>query len=401
LCEDRPILPALASERDPTPHWYEIPQGFYRISRKIAAKIEYVARPLTVPKRVALPLAAAMIFFSIGFWPRDEVLPRLPLSSFEGAAYNTWFSIGIVVSITLMIIEALRLYWTWNELARLLRPLSRLRLRRTFAAIDAISFNSLWSMSGNVQILQYRLFAHQLEAAMRLNNLADKSIWSVDDAVQAGRLFARERARHLDQGVVWVITRDGGSKVQIRKLLARAVADVFNRILLEHWSKETDSLNTMRAKHKPEVAEGQVPITLSRNPIVRAAEEFVCFHYIAYIQNILARMRTMIVSMMSLFLAISFAIALYPFVPRSGVALLMFGNLIFLAIIVGYVYAAMARDETLSYITNTEPGKLGSEFWVKFLAFIVGPVIGLLTTQFPQIADFLLSWLQPGLEAIK
>jgi len=79
----------------------------------------------------------------------------------------------------------------------------------------------------------------------------------------------------------------------------------------------------------------------------------------------------------------------------------MLVELFLIAIVVCYVYAGMARDETLSYITNTEPGRLGAEFWLKFITFIVGPVIGLMATQFPQVADSIYSWLQPGLEAIK
>ena len=65
------------------------------------------------------------------------------------------------------------------------------------------------------------------------------------------------------------------------------------------------------------------------------------------------------------------------------------------------VYSQMSRDATLSHITNTKPGELGSEFWVRLFGFGLGPLIGLLTTLFPSITDFAFSWLQPGLAAIK
>jgi hypothetical protein len=35
------------------------------------------------------------------------------------------------------------------------------------------------------------------------------------------------------------------------------------------------------------------------------------------------------------------------------------------------------------------------------VGFGVAPVLGLLTTHFPGIADFFFSWLQPGLQSIK
>jgi hypothetical protein len=62
-------------------------------------------------------------------------------------------------------------------------------------------------------------------------------------------------------------------------------------------------------------------------------------------------------------------------------------GVIFLGAFLGFggvmilVYSQMSRDATLSHITNTK--------------------IGLLTTLFPSITDFALSWLQPGLAASK
>jgi len=65
------------------------------------------------------------------------------------------------------------------------------------------------------------------------------------------------------------------------------------------------------------------------------------------------------------------------------------------------IYAGMHRDATLSYVTDTSPGELGGEFWRQVFTFGVGPLIGLLTTLFPSITDFVVSWLQPGTQAIK
>jgi hypothetical protein len=52
-------------------------------------------------------------------------------------------------------------------------------------------------------------------------------------------------------------------------------------------------------------------------------------------------------------------------------------------------------------VTDTSPGELGGEFWRQVFTFGVGPLIGLLTTLFPSITDFVVSWLQPGTQAIK
>jgi hypothetical protein len=66
-----------------------------------------------------------------------------------------------------------------------------------------------------------------------------------------------------------------------------------------------------------------------------------------------------------------------------------------------FVYSEMSKDSTLSHIANTNPGELGMEFWVKMATLGIGPLIGLLTTLFPSMTDFVVSFLQPGAQAFK
>jgi CDP-diglyceride synthetase len=93
--------------------------------------------------------------------------------------------------------------------------------------------------------------------------------------------------------------------------------------------------------------------------------------------------------------------ASYPFDPRpsiSGTMVLLFGVL---TTAIVFVYAQVHRDPILSLVTNTKPGELGGDFWLKLLGFGTGPVLGLLTALFPQVTDFLFSWVQPNLSSIK
>jgi len=134
---------------------------------------------------------------------------------------------------------------------------------------------------------------------------------------------------------------------------------------------------------------------------VSAAEEFVGLVCLGFIQNILGRIRTMVMGMLFLFVAAALSVASYPFDPRPVLGAMFLGVFVVLAIIVVSVYAQMHRDATLSNITNTNPGELGSDFWTKIIAVGAGPVLALLTAIFPQITTFVVSWLQPGVQAIK
>jgi hypothetical protein len=108
----------------------------------------------------------------------------------------------------------------------------------------------------------------------------------------------------------------------------------------------------------------------------------------------------MVWSMSALYVATMLALAFYPFAPRPSIAIWMLLVLIALAGVVAFVYVGLERDRVLSYITSTE-ANLGWEFWAKYATFLLPPLLALVTAQFPEIADSLLRWVQPGLDAVK
>jgi hypothetical protein len=396
LSDGCPLLPKLGGN---PPLWNELPSSYFRISDRMEQKITGVASPLSTPWTVMmLPLyiAAAAILL---FW--NDV----PLLSLESHSFAICINLGLLFAFLLTSAEALRLFSTWLELRRLLTSLGRLRLRRTFARLNRVDFGSLWGMSGNVQRVQYLFFARQFDAARRLQARLGGYFPSLDDVLLCGRVFAEQYASKLDQGQIWEKEFKHPCRaddVKIRMVLNDAVAQVLNSILLPVWRTEENSLSiATRGPEDENLDKGADSMHLSDNPAVCDAEEFVCFHYISYIQNVLARMRTMVLSMGLLFVAVCFAISVYPFVPRTQISLWLIINLLCIGTSVIYVYAGLERDEILSYITDTMPGRLGGEFWFKTAAFFAGPLIGILTTQYPAIADSVLAWVQPGLDAIK
>lgn len=84
-------------------------------------------------------------------------------------------------------------------------------------------------------------------------------------------------------------------------------------------------------------------LPLSNDETVRAAEEFVCLSYVSYIQNILARIRSLIVSIVLLYVAAGLAVAVYPFSPRPQIASFLLIFLLGLSVTVSIVYSGMER----------------------------------------------------------
>jgi hypothetical protein len=104
---------------------------------------------------------------------------------------------------------------------------------------------------------------------------------------------------------------------------------------------------------------------------------------------------------MWLFLGSTLAISTYPFDPLNILGLIFLVVFVLYGAVAVSVYSQISRDATLSHITDTNPGELGGEFWQRVGAFGVGPLIGLLTTLFPSISEFVFSSLQPGAQALK
>jgi hypothetical protein len=106
-------------------------------------------------------------------------------------------------------------------------------------------------------------------------------------------------------------------------------------------------------------------------------------------------------TIMALLLTSTIAMSTYPFDPRQALSAVLIALFVIVGAVIVKVYADMHRDATLSHVTNTKPGELGTEFWFKIVGFGFAPLVGLLTRVFPGITDFIFSWLQPGVSSLK
>jgi hypothetical protein len=408
---DRCQLPAEADLQlqDPKSHQ---PLRVLRMfsQEKAAVETENGAKPLV---RDAVILVGILF---VGLSGVVLILSRsLPVRSLGGKSYVFIFFLYLVVCFSLMLVEAWQLLRTWARLRELLMFLDRTPLRRTLAALRGFSWGSVWGMSGNVLDVRYKLLSRQLESlghtVSALNALeAGKSSDAVREPAETAKDCIDELKNTHEAGMEfakWYAANYQNPDAGNPKLLeafqestAKTAATLLVRLLLPQWRTETDSLvlvETSRDNHDDQ----NTPPPLSKERHIRDAEEFVCLPYMGFVQNILGRMRSMVMSILWLFVATAVAISSYPFDPRQGLSGVMLVLFVLLGAIIFYVYAQMHKDATLSHVTNTTPGELGSAFWFKIVSFGIAPLLGLLTTIFPGIADFVFSWLQPGLQSVK
>jgi hypothetical protein len=394
LGEGRPILPK------------HLPVGLARISDDMAQSIEYFAIPLpnvSIGHGVFYLLPLALLTLqACALWASSGLNFETLLHSLENTPFNVMLHTMLAIAFYVLVLECSQLLGTWLALKRLLLALNRTPLRRTFIVLRGLSMYSLWNMSGTSSRARYSIFSHQLESLHHLRNVLDSLDASergderireaVRTACEQGRLFIAKRCATADLAMI----NDEEGRV-MREDFCRCTEKVLDGLTLE-WCRERGTLDLAESGDK---ASATAALPLPKEEPIRRAEEFVCLIYIGYLQNLLARMRTMVLSILGVFAAVAFSLAFYPYIPRPAIVVSLLSILLVLGSVVASVYAGLARDETLSHITNTEPGALGLDFWLRLASFIGVPVMGLLAAQFPGITDFVASWIEPSLNAVK
>ncbi len=130
---------------------------------------------------------------------------------------------------------------------------------------------------------------------------------------------------------------------------------------------------------------------------VRAAEEYAAMRVVDYVESVVGHVRVLTVFLLLSLLLATAMLSSYPYHPQAWIKL-------FFLIVLGATVASlltmtvqMNRDEVLSRITRTDPGRIHWDmtFIRNLVLFGVLPLVSLLTSEFPVIRDFLTAWMEP------
>jgi hypothetical protein len=352
-------------------------------------------------------VAAIAITYALSYLVAWLIAGGVPLRSLGSQNYALVFIVWLLFGCCLSTIQAWRMYDLWGRLRCLLAFLDRLPLRRTMAALNGFSWGSVWKMSGNVLEVRYKVISRQLECMNHniatLDALPKPNDQGVHNSLEAlkdlrddGKAFAKWYSDNYLEPNAGDLTRF----TVFQESVANVSGTLLAQLLVRAWKKEDESLLTAPAKDpKDEAAPNTIPP--AKDPHIRNAEEFVCLNYLAFVQNILGRLRTMAMTIIALFIASACAMSTYPFDPRQGLSAVLIVLFAIGSVVIVKVYVEMHRDATLSHVTKTKPGQVGPEFWFKLVGLGLAPVLGLIARIFPDVSDFLFSWLQPGISSLK
>lgn len=379
-----------------------------------------VAKPFTFDARIAVPMVVLGAIASVMFNFKH------PVESLEGRTYDYVYSALLFLIAGLLLSNLFRLLAIWLECRHLLLALDRLPLRRAFRKLHGFSWKPIWRPGGSAFRDSLRMIAREIECLSHLKSALEKNL----NSETKSSLFNPER-REQHETVINAISavQDNDYRKLWRALQRREEASFRWKSLIHRWGRKALMIRepaltarmverfkalqqklanvcgmTLNFLHEQWPGEdGPIANHRQEKPAkyVELAEEYVALVYSSFIMNVLLRIRTIIMCVSGMFILILFSINSYPFQPQSVFRVLVVGLFLLIGCVVGSVYAQMHRDPTLSLLTDTKPGKLGIDFWIKLAAFGALPLVSLIASQFPGVNSFLFSWLQPALEALK
>ncbi len=428
--DDRPQLPDIKNLKIvPFRHPGDGSQPIGDLLRMLSSEwagnpLEQLSSPLSVPAWKVTGLCFVVTFAAAWF-----LFGHPPIRNLGSTDYSVFFCLWLILCVSMLLASTWQLAQVWLRLRSMLQFLDRLPLRRTLAAFKGFSWSSAWKMSGNVLDMRYKLIFRQLESMTHLRasllewekhrppvkgsftvceesdfpDLPKACAWIKKiDATTAQRLeFAQWHSLHWDD---WEARSMTGIRL-LQESLAETAGMILTELLIPTWRSEERSLildlkqeSAEDGKDKGEPCSDSVHHLAAH---IRNGEELVCMVYMGFIQNILGRMRSLVMGMICVFVSITVSVSSYPFDPHpvlSGLVVVLF---LLVGTTIVSVYSQMHRDSTLSNLTDTKPGELGSDFWIKLIGFGAGPALGVIASVFPEFTQFLFSWVQPGAASIQ
>jgi hypothetical protein len=330
--------------------------------------------------------------------------------AFESSAYRWMYWLSLYSCLFLVCYLVTQIVALWLEFRTLLRAIYNVPFRRGFNDLQSLTWKPLWKLAGNGRQDFVQLFGGEMLALEEIRK----------NVPQLGRLEqtiqdAKELMRAVTTAYEPIIDgkpETAGDVQGIFRALQHNVAACASEALIyanEQWktedyvppAKKKGEDNDISAERFAKDATTRAVEAPAKDPTTRAIERFLCLFYVNIILVPLRRLQTLILAMAGVFVFVLISYSSYPFESRESFHVLLISIFFVISLVVGIVYGQMYGNPLLSCITNTEPGELGMDFWVRIGTFVFVPLLSLLSVQFPEINNFLFSWLQPALQSIK
>jgi hypothetical protein len=285
----------------------------------------------------------------------------------------------------------------WMEFRTLLGSVDRMPFRRGFSDLKNLAWKPLWKLAGSGRQEFLRLLGAEIDGLKQIQN-GGRLSKGLDMAIGQAKDAMNKLSATYEK------LTEGDGRCEDNDLyksfyeLQKKLASVTSAALIfanQKWKMET---YVPPAICSDSVVAVDPP---AKDEVLRPIEHFLCLFYLNIILVPLRRLQTLILAMAGVFVFILLSYSSYPFESRESFHALLISIFFVISVVVGIVYGQMYTNPLLSRITNTRPGELGLDFWVKLGTFVFVPLLSLVSVQFPEVNGFLFSWLQPALQSLK
>jgi hypothetical protein len=352
-----------------------------RISEDQAKLILEVGYPLPNPTKVkwlwvawAVP-TALLLLAHLSFGPFKEI------TTLESSTITIFIRGAAAFLVAVILFDIFQFLWLWDHLRGLLLALDRETFKRSFVTIRNFDWRSLWSFTGvsfqsrreiNSALIDSLLavsnlpgFGRMRAEAIKLKDLRD--YYNTCDLSEVSREeYSNDRETLL--GILswagnWLAKYVENPKTVSKSKKLTTQEEALQRIVKSQSNSSGGEWNDEEQE-------------LSRLPESRqAVERFLCLMYIGFIQTIVARLHTLLISIASMFSMLALGIAVYPFVPVTPLLIVGGSLLALIAWAFFKVFSQMDKDPILARIVNGDSQRLQGSFYLKFAEAMALPLL--------------------------
>jgi len=328
--------------------------------------------------------------------------PFHPFNLIEKPAFGGLYEAIFCIVVALMLSNGMRLTQTWTHLHHFLLGLERSSIRPAFSRLKGTSWFSVWSPGG--QQAEWTSLAKSFEVMELIKSeetggdLTGNLKASQDLRAEIHKINSEEKKDFLK-------LEDRFNKLQ--DSLANVLKDVMTVLqrelkypgLLKHpelMEEEADKEDKPVVVH---CCKEEKPDPELDN--LRRMQEYVALRYVAFIRIVMGHIRLWLILQAAVFSLVLLSLNVYSFEPHRSLVWAFSAIFVLIGVSSVSVLMQMERNHIISRITGTKPNQLDRGFYLRIISLGAVPLLTLLATHFPSIGHYLLSFLQPGLEALK
>jgi len=309
----------------------------------------------------------------------------------ESSPFSEVYIASLALLFLLLFSSWARLLFIWSQFRTVLEGFDQLPLRSALRRLPKqYSWSPIWEHGGTRQ--SYEILIRWFDNLQKLASVTgSKELW---------------QSYYSNWAVVQEIAGQPGGSGKATPLIPKlqnglreTTLFIEKTYLRPEWPKgKSDSLSK---EAQSSLTEKSREREFWPNKIRILAEESLALYYVRYIRNVCLYMRYVLFFISAGFILALISLKSYPF--QSEHALSWAVTAVFAALGIGVikVFVEMEKDPVLSCLADTKEGKLSGGFYVRLLSYGALPLFTLIAAQFPSVARFFFSWIQPSLNTLK